>query len=59
MRLMGLTISYTLASEAERPEDARALIEKLRNRARDLPFAEVGEIIEITGHPAYDPNHLD
>ncbi|MGA2441926.1 MAG: hypothetical protein ABSH08_13290 [Tepidisphaeraceae bacterium] len=56
---MGLTISYTLASEAERPEDARALIEKLRNRARDLPFAEVGEIIEITGHPAYDPNHLD
>jgi hypothetical protein len=52
MNPMGLTIHYTLASEAERPQDARALIEKLRNRARDLPFAEVGEIVELQGKPA-------
>jgi len=56
---MGLTISYTLASEAERPEDARVLIEKLRTRARDLPFAEVGEIIELSGTPAFDPESPD
>ena len=55
---MGLTISYTLASEAQRPEDARALVESLRNRARDLPFAEVGEVIELRGKPAYDPENL-
>jgi hypothetical protein len=56
---MGLTIHYSLASAAASPEDARALLEKLRNRARDLPFAEVGQIIEVQGKPAYDPDHLD
>ena len=56
---MGLTIHYTLTSEAATPEDARALIEKLRRRARDLPFAEVGEIIEANGTPAYDPQNLE
>ena len=56
---MGLTISYTLACKTESVEDARALVEKLRNRARDLPFAEVEEMIELKGDPAYDPEHLD
>jgi hypothetical protein len=56
---MGLTIHYKLASEADTSEDARALIEKLRHRALDLPFAEVGDIIEVHGKPAYDPNNLD
>jgi hypothetical protein len=56
---MGLTISYTLASEVERPEDALALLGKLRNRARDLPFSDVGEIVQLQGSPAYDPDDLD
>lgn len=56
---MGLTISYTLTSDAASAEDARALVEQLRNRARDLPFAEVGEIIPLQGQPAYDPQNLD
>ena len=56
---MGLTLHYSLASEAERPEDARALVEKLRNRARDLPFAEVGEIIELQGEPELSADNLD
>jgi hypothetical protein len=56
---MGLTISYNLASEAATPEDARALIERLRARARDLPFAEVGGIIELEGKPAFDPDSVD
>ena len=56
---MGLTIQYTLASEAATPEDARALVEKLRHRARDMPFAEVGEIIEVHGNPAYDPQNFN
>src|SRR5688572_2241557 len=56
---MGLTISYTLSSDAATAEDARAVVEKLRNRALDLPFAEVGEVIELRGQPAYDPPNLD
>ena len=56
---MGLTIHYSLASDAASPEDARALLDKLRNRALDLPFAEVGEIVEVQGKPAYDPDNFD
>jgi hypothetical protein len=56
---MGLTISYTFASHAPTAADARALVEKLRGRARDLPFAEVGEIIELSGRPAFDSHKLN
>jgi hypothetical protein len=57
---MGLTISYSLAAKVEFATDARALVEKLRERAHELPFLEVGEIIEACGDPAaYDPDHLD
>lgn len=56
---MGLTVHYSLASSADTADHVRALIEKLRDRARDLPFAEVSDIIELQGNPAYDPQNLD
>ncbi len=43
---MGLTIHYQLKGSAE---EAGALIAKLRQRALDLPFAEVGETVELKG----------
>jgi hypothetical protein len=46
---MGLTIHYTLRSDARSPRQAHVLIEQLRSRALDLPFKEVGEISEING----------
>ncbi len=46
---MGLTIHYTLKSDASDPAGARQLVEALRKRALDLPFAEVGEVVEMTG----------
>ena len=46
---MGLTIHYRLKSEARSPAEARRLMEELRKRALDLPFAEVGEVVELRG----------
>ena len=46
---MGLTIHYSLGSDASDPAGARQLVEKLRKRALDLPFAEVGEVVQLTG----------
>ena len=46
---MGLTIHYDLHSDTRSPREARRLVEQLRRRALDLPFAEVGEIIELSG----------
>ena len=58
---MGLSIHYTLQSAAGTAEQARKLVEKLRKRALDLPFAEVGEVVELTGDACnfetYDGNH--
>jgi len=45
---MGLTIHYSLkaiGSEAQ----ARKLIEQLHQKARDLPFKEVGELVDLSG----------
>jgi len=52
---MGLTIHYRLKSSAA---DAGALVAKLRQRALDLPFAEVGEIVDLKGKACDfdDPN---
>ena len=44
---MGLTIHYSLKSDADSPMRARQLIEKLRQAALDLPMAEVGEVREF------------
>lgn len=44
---MGLTIHYSLRSETESAAEARRLIEALRQRALDLPFASVGDVLEF------------
>ena len=49
---MGLTIHYQFQSEASSPADARQLVEQLRQKALDLPFQEVGEIVEVNGDAA-------
>jgi hypothetical protein len=46
---LGLTIHYSLKSDADTPEQARHLVEQLRQAALDLPFAEVSEIVELSG----------
>jgi hypothetical protein len=46
---LGLTIHYTLHSDTRSPKEARRLVEELRKKALDLPFAEVGEVVELKG----------
>jgi hypothetical protein len=55
---MGLTIHYSLRSRARKPERVREQLAGLRSRALDLPFKEVGELVEITG-PACDFEQYD
>lgn len=55
---MGLTIHYQLQSASRSPAKARQLVEQLRQRAVDLPFKEVGEIVEVNGDTA-DFDKLD
>jgi len=44
---MGLTIHYSLKCAADNVEIAREKVRQLREIAKDLPFAEVGDIEEI------------
>jgi hypothetical protein len=46
---MGLTIHYDLHADSCPPTRARQLVERLHQRALDLPFGEVGEIVECRG----------
>ena len=46
---MGLTIHYSLKSDQQEAAQVRELVGKLRQRALDLPFSEVGEIVELPG----------
>ncbi len=46
---MGLTIHYSLRSNALDPRQAREMIVRLHSRALDLPFARVGDIVELRG----------
>jgi hypothetical protein len=48
---MGLTIHWSFQGPKTKPE-ARAIIEKLRQRAMDLPFDAVGEIVHFEGPEA-------
>ena len=48
---MGLTIHYQLNAPDMDAERARQLVQRLRHRARDLPFQEVGDIVERSGEP--------
>jgi len=46
---VGLTIHYSLKSSTRSPKKARELVAHLRGRALDLPFAQVEDIVELTG----------
>ena len=46
---MGLTIHYGLRSRTRSPKKARELVARLRGRALDLPFKQVGDLIELQG----------
>jgi len=46
---VGLTIHYQFHSAASAATDVRRVLEQLRQRARDLPFQTVGEILELAG----------
>lgn len=49
---MGLTIHYGLKTSLTRPAYIRTLVESFRQVARDLPFKEVGEVVEFQGQDA-------
>jgi hypothetical protein len=55
---MGMTIHFKLESTINTPEEARRVIEQLRQKALELPFEEVGEIVEFIGESA-DYENLD
>ena len=58
---MGLTIHYKLQSDVRTAKQARQLVEQLRKKALDLPFAEVGAVVELKGNACdyhtYDGNN--
>ena len=49
---MGLTIHYNLRSDTTSPAKARQLVKQLRQRAMDIPFKSVGEVVELHGRDA-------
>jgi hypothetical protein len=58
---MGLTIHYALHAQMQSPRQAKELMEKLRSKALDLSFTEVGEVVELAGREcdSGDRNHDD
>jgi hypothetical protein len=46
---MGLTIHYSLHLPGRDEAEARRIVEQLRHRALSLPFAEVGELVDLAG----------
>ena len=46
---MGLTIHYTLKSTREDAAQVEQTVYEMRQLALDLPFEEVGEIVELAG----------
>lgn len=49
---MGLTIHYQLHSPSKSLAEGRQLVEQLRQKALDLPFQEVHDIIDVAGDGA-------
>lgn len=49
---MGLTIHYSLQANARTADEARQQVEQLRQRALDLPFKEVGDLVCLAGDDA-------
>jgi hypothetical protein len=56
---VGLTIHYTLSSGSASADEARRQVEALRQRALDLPFAEVGDLVEFEGDDCRFDRHDD
>jgi hypothetical protein len=54
---MGLTIHYELQTTHRSVRKARQLVEQLRQHALDLPFKEVGEVVEFKDDDANFDNH--
>ena len=54
---MGLTIHYSLKASGSDAE-ARRLIHALHQTAQDLPFQELGEVVELSG-PECNPDRRD
>ncbi len=50
---MGLTIQYSIKSTTRSLKKARGLVEKMRQLALDLPFEEVGDVVELD-NPDYE-----
>jgi hypothetical protein len=46
---MGLTIHYALKSKLEDAEQVAQIVHKMRQLALDLPFEQVGEIVNLAG----------
>jgi len=46
---MGLTIHYSFKTSLAKTADIRIMVESLRQFARDLPFKEVGDLVEFEG----------
>ena len=46
---MGLTISYTLKSKLTDAKQVKKTVHQMRQLALDLPFEEVGEIVDLKG----------
>ena len=47
---MGLTIHYGLNTDRTDVESARSLVQSMRQLAKQLPFQEVGDIVEFQGN---------
>lgn len=50
--IMGLTIHYQLESDTRSRPQAKRLVEQLRQKALDLPFKSVSEIVDVRGDDA-------
>src|SRR5437879_1497729 len=46
---MGLTIHYSLKSKQNNAEQAQQIVSQMRQLALDLPFEQVGEIVDLRG----------
>src|ERR1700722_12080390 len=46
---MGLTIHYSLSTDRTEVETVRSLVQEFRGLAQQIPFQEVGEIVEFEG----------
>ena len=53
----GFDNTLHVTSDTRSPNEARQLIEQLRRRALDLPFAEVGNIVELKGRNCDHQNY--